>query len=81
MRRKQSISQIILKGGGVRPARLANPSPYEELQKGSMHNQSAGLSKSESEERLNEWSQIFSIQNSRWDSEFDGVKARLMEKL
>ena len=46
-----------------------------------MHNQSAGLSKSESEERLNEWSQIFSIQNSRWDSEFDGVKARLMEKL
>ena len=46
-----------------------------------MHRAGVGLSKSESEEKLNEWSQIFSIQNSRWDSEFDGVKARLMQKL
>ena len=78
MRRKQSTSQIILKGGS-KAAKITNPSPYQELQKGPAHNKSSvGLSKSESEEKLNEWSQIFSVQNSRWDSEFDGVKARLM---
>ena len=61
---------------------MATPSPYQELKKGAMHNKSSvGLSKSESEEKLNEWTHIFSAQNSRWDSEFDGVKARLMQKL
>ena len=81
MRRKQSTSQIILKGGG-KAAKVTNPSPYQELQKGSVPNKSGvGLSKSESEDKLNEWTHIFSAQNSRWDSEFDGVKARLMQKL
>ena len=84
MRRKQSISQIIQKvGSGSKAAKVTNPSPYQELQKkGSMqHKGGAGLSKSESEDKLNEWTHIFSVQNSRWDSEFDGVKARLMQKL
>ena len=61
--------------------KLANRSPYTELPNGSVGGASAGLSKTGSEEKLNEWSQIFSIQNSRWDGEFDGVKARLLQKL
>lgn len=42
---------------------------------------STTLAKSDSDKKLNEWSQIFSIQNSRWENEFDGVKKQFMEKL
>ena len=34
--------------------------------------------KSESEERLEEWTQIFSLQNNRWQEEFDDLKARFL---
>ena len=34
--------------------------------------------KSESDEKLEEWSQIFSLQHNRWQEEFDDLKARFM---
>ena len=58
---------------------IQSTSPYHEFQPSSMPQTT--LAKSDSEKKLNEWSQIFSIQNSRWENEFDGVKKQFMQKL
>lgn len=34
--------------------------------------------RSQSDEKLDEWSQVFSLQHSRWQEEFDDMKARFL---
>ena len=34
--------------------------------------------RSQSDEALDEWSQVFSLQHSRWQEEFDDMKARFL---
>ena len=57
--------------------------PYGEVQSNDFNSVDAGsrnfdLKRNSSGAKLEEWSQIFSLQHNRWQSEFDDLKARFI---
>ena len=56
--------------------------PYSDPTQGSaLGSGTRSLHRSESDEALEKWNQVFNVQKSRWQSEFDKIKKRFTKKV